>query len=119
MKAEREKRESILIAEGQKEAAIRVAEGEKESAILRAEAKKEAAIREAEGQAQAILAVQEATAKGLQLIKDVGVDEAVIKMRSLEAFEKAANGQATKIIIPSEIASIAGLATSVKEIAKS
>ncbi|MCQ2527896.1 MAG: SPFH/Band 7/PHB domain protein [Saccharofermentans sp.] len=119
MKAEREKRESILIAEGQKEAAIRVAEGEKESAILRAEAKKEAAIREAEGQAQAILAVQEATAKGLQMIKDVGADEAVIKMRSLEAFEKAANGQATKIIIPSEIAGIAGLASSVKEIMKS
>ena len=118
MKAEREKRESILIAEGQKEAAIRVAEGEKESAILRAEAKKEAAIREAEGQAQAILAVQEATAKGLQMIKDVGADKGLVAIKSLEAFEKAADGKATKIIIPSEIQGLAGLATSIKEIVK-
>ena len=118
MKAEREKREKILIAEGQKESAIRVAEGEKEAAILRAEAKKEAAIKEAEGQAQAILAVQEATAKGLQMIKDVGADEGLIKLKSLEAFEKAADGQATKIIIPSEIQGLAGLATSVKELVK-
>ena len=115
MKAEREKRESILIAEGQKEAAIRVAEGEKESAILRAEAKKQAAIKEAEGQAQAILAVQEATAKGLQMIKDVGADDSLIKIRSLEAFEKAADGKATKIIIPSEIQGLAGLAAGLKE----
>ena len=118
MKAEREKREAILIAEGQKESAIRVAEGEKESAILRAEAKKEAAIREAEGQAQAILAVQEATAKGLQMIKDVGADQALIAIKGLEAFEKAADGKATKIIIPSEIQGLAGLATSLKEVAK-
>ena len=118
MKAEREKREAILIAEGQKEAAIRVAEGEKESAILRAEAKKEAAIREAEGQAQAILAVQEATAKGLQMIKDVGADKGLVAIKSLEAFEKAADGKATKIIIPSEIQGLAGLSTSLKEIIK-
>ena len=118
MKAEREKREAILIAEGQKESAIRVAEGEKESAILRAEAKKEAAIREAEGQAEAILKVQEATAKGLQMIKDVGADQGLIAIKGLEAFEKAADGKATKIIIPSEIQGLAGLATSVKEIVK-
>ena len=118
MKAEREKRDQILIAEGQRESQIRVAEGEKEAAILRAEAKKQAAIKEAEGQAQAILAVQEATAKGLQMIKDVGADEGLIKLKSLEAFEKAADGQATKIIIPSEIQGLAGLATSVKELVK-
>ncbi len=118
MKAEREKREAILIAEGKKEAAIREAEGEKESAILRAEAKKEAAIREADGQAQAILMVQEATAKGLQMIKDVGVDDGVVALRGLEAFEKAADGKATKIIIPSDIQGLAGLATSVKEVMK-
>lgn len=118
MKAEREKREAILIAEGKKEAAIREAEGEKESAILRAEAKKEAAIQEADGQAQAILMVQEATAKGLQMIKDVGVDDGVVALRGLEAFEKAADGKATKIIIPSDIQGLAGLATSVKEVMK-
>ncbi|MCQ2504042.1 MAG: SPFH/Band 7/PHB domain protein [Saccharofermentans sp.] len=118
MKAEREKREAILVAEGKKEAAIREAEGEKESAILRAEAKKEAAIREAEGQAQAILAVQSATAKGLQMIKDVGADQGLVAIKSLEAFEKAADGKATKIIIPSEIQGLAGLATSLKEIVK-
>ena len=118
MKAEREKREAILVAEGKKESAIREAEGEKEAAILRAETKKEAAIREADGQAQAILMVQEATAKGLQMIKDVGADEGLIKLKSLEAFAKAADGKATKIIIPSEIQGLAGLATSVKEIVK-
>ena len=118
MKAEREKREKILIAEGEKESAIRVAEGEKEAAILRAEAKKQAAIREAEGQAQAILAVQEATAKGLQMVKDVGADDGLIAIKGLEALEKAANGNATKIIIPSEIQGLAGLATSFKEIVK-
>ncbi|MCQ2532994.1 MAG: SPFH/Band 7/PHB domain protein [Clostridia bacterium] len=118
MKAEREKREAILIAEGQKESAIRAAEGEKEAAILRAEAKKQAAIREAEGQAEAILKVQEATAKGLQMIKDVGADEGLIKIKSLEAFEKAADGKATKIIIPSEIQGLAGMATSLKEVIK-
>src|SRR5574344_1213396 len=108
MKAEREKREAVLIAEGQKEAAIRVAEGEKGSAILRAEAKKEASIREAEGQAEAILKVQEATARGLAMIKEVGADQGLIALRSLECMEKVANGQATKIIIPSEIQGIAG-----------
>jgi len=118
MKAEREKREQILIAEGQKESAIRVAEGEKEAAILRAEAKKQAAIKEAEGQAQAILAVQEATAKGLQMIKEVGADQSLIAIRSLETFEKVADGKATKIIIPSEIQGLAGLASSLKEIVK-
>ena len=118
MKAEREKREAVLIAEGQKEAAIRVAEGEKGSAILRAEAKKEASIREAEGQAEAILKVQEATARGLAMIKEVGADQGLIALRSLECMEKVANGQATKIIIPSEIQGIAGLATSIKEVIK-
>ncbi len=118
MKAEREKREKILIAEGQKESAIRVAEGEKEAAILRAEAKKEAAIREAEGQAQAILAVQEATAKGLQMIKDVGADDGLIAIKGLEALEKVGQGASTKIIIPSDLQGIAGLTTTIKEIAK-
>ena len=125
MKAEREKREAILIAEGKKEAAIREAEGEKMSAILRAEAQKEkmireeAAIREAEGQAEAILKINEAKAQGLQMIKNVQADDGLVKIRSLEAMEKIANGQATKIIIPSELQGVAGLATSVKEIIKS
>ena len=119
MKAEREKREKILIAEGEKESAIRVAEGEKEAAILRAEAKKQSAIREAEGQAQAILAVQEATAKGLQMIKDVGADDGLIAIKGLEALEKVGQGASTKIIIPSDLQGIAGLTTTIKEIAKS
>jgi Membrane protease subunits, stomatin/prohibitin homologs len=119
MKAEREKREKILIAEGEKESAIRVAEGEKEAAILRAEAKKQAAIREAEGQAQAIIAVQEATAKGLQMIKDVGADDGLIAIKGLEALEKVGQGASTKIIIPSDLQGIAGLTTTIKEIAKS
>ena len=114
MKAEREKREKIL-----KESAIRVAEGEKEAAILRAEAKKQAAIREAEGQAQAIIAVQEATAKGLQMIKDVGADDGLIAIKGLEALEKVGQGASTKIIIPSDLQGIAGLTTTIKEIAKS
>ncbi|SCW36821.1 Regulator of protease activity HflC, stomatin/prohibitin superfamily [Ruminococcaceae bacterium YRB3002] len=118
MKAEREKREQILIAEGQKESAIRVAEGEKEAAILRAEAKKQAAIKEAEGQAQAILAVQEATAKGLQMIKDVGADDGLIAIKGLEALEKIGDGKSTKIIIPSDLQGMASLATSIKEIVK-
>ena len=129
MKAEREKRESILRAEGEKQSQILVAEGKraamileaeanKQSAILNAEAKKEAKIREAEGEAEAILKVQEATAAGLKMIKDVGMDESVIRLKSLEAFEKAADGRATKIIIPSEIQGLAGLATSVGEILK-
>jgi regulator of protease activity HflC (stomatin/prohibitin superfamily) len=116
MKAEREKRENILRAEGEKEAAIRTAEGEKAAAILRAEANKESAIREAEGQAEAILKVQEATARGLKMIKDVGVDQGVIALRSLEALERVADGNATKIIIPSEIQSLAGLAVSLREL---
>ena len=119
MKAEREKREKILIAEGEKESAIRVAEGEKEAAILRAEAKKQAAIREAEGQAQAILAVQEATAKGLQMVKDVGADDGLIALKGLEALEKVGQGASTQIIIPSDLQGIAGLTTTIKEIAKS
>ena len=119
MKAEREKREKILIAEGEKESAFRVAEGEKEAAILRAEAKKQAAIREAEGQAQAILAVQEATAKGLQMVKDVGADDGLIAIKGLEALEKVGQGASTKIIIPSDLQGIAGLTTTIKEIAKS
>lgn len=129
MKAEREKREairraegektaSILVAEGKKQSAILEAEAEKESAILRAEAKKAAIIREAEGQAQAILAVQKANAEGITLIREAGADESVIKLKSLEAFAKAADGKATKIIIPSEIQGMAGLAKSVVEVAK-
>ena len=119
MKAEREKREKILIAEGEKESAIRVAEGEKEAAILRAEAKKQAAIKEAEGQAQAIIAVQEATAKGLQMIKNVGADDGLIAIKGLEALEKVGQGASTKIIIPSDLQGIAGLTTTIKEVAKS
>jgi regulator of protease activity HflC (stomatin/prohibitin superfamily) len=118
MKAEREKRENILRAEGEKEAVIRTAEGDKTAVILRAEAKKEAAVREAEGQAEAILKVQEATALGLRMIKDVGADQSLIAIKSLETLAQVANGQATKIIIPSEIQSLAGLAVSLKEITK-
>ena len=116
MRAEREKREAILNAEGTKASAILVAEGEKEAAILKAEAKKQMAIREAEGQAEAIRLVNEATAYGLKAIKEAEADESVIKLKSLEAFQKAANGQATKIIIPSEIQGIAGLAAAAKEV---
>ena len=127
MKAERERREAILRAEGEKAAAILVAEGEKESkilsaegekqsAILRAEAVKEAKIRESEGEAQAILAIQEATAKGIELINNANPAQAVLTLKSLEAFEKAADGKATKIIIPSEIQGIAALATGLKEV---
>lgn len=115
MKAERERRENILRAEGEKEAAIRVAEGEKAAAILRAEAKKEAAIREAQGQAAAILAIQEATAKGLQMIKDIQPDQGLLALEALRTMTKVANGRATKIIIPSEIQGLAGLAVSIKE----
>ncbi|MFA6857452.1 MAG: paraslipin, partial [Treponema sp.] len=118
MRAERERRQQILIAEGQKQSAILVAEGQKQSVILSAEAQKEAAIRRAEGEAQAIITVQKATAQGLQMIKDVAADNALIRLRSLEALEKVANGQATKIIIPSDIQNLAGIVTSVVEIAK-
>lgn len=118
MRAERERREAILIAEGEKKSAILIAEGQKEAAILQAEAQKQAAIKEAEGQSQAILMINKATADGLRLIKDAQLDDAVIKLKSLEAFQKAADGQATKIIIPSEIQGLAGLAASVKELVK-
>ena len=128
MKAERERRESILRAEGEKKSTILVAEGQKESvildaeaekqaAILRAEATKEAMIREAEGEAQAILKVQQAKADGIRFLKEAGADQPVLTIKSLEAFEKAADGKATKIIIPSEIQGIAGLVKSVTEIA--
>ena len=127
MKAERERRESILraggekkstvlVAEGKKQSAILEAEGEKQSAILHAEAEKEKMIREAEGEAEAILKVQQATADGIRFIREAGADEAVLKIKSLEAFEKAADGKATKIIIPSEIQGMAGMLASAKEI---
>ena len=127
MKAEREKRAAILTAEGEKQSMILEAEGKKESAVLNAEAAKQATIlaaeaekekeiREAEGKAQAILEIQKATADGIKMIKDAGADEAVIKLKSLEAFSKAADGQATKIIIPSEIQALAGLVEAAREI---
>ena len=126
MKAERERREAILIAEGEKRSTILVAEGKKQSAILDAEAEKQAAIlraeaqrekmiKEAEGQAEAVLKVQSATAEGLRMIKEAGADQAVLTLKSLEAFTKAADGKATKIIIPSELQGLAGLAVSLKE----
>lgn len=129
MKAERERRESILRAEGDKKSAILIAEGhkesaileaeaEKQSAILRAEAEKEKMIREAEGRAEAILKVQQAQADGIRFVKEAGADEAVLTMKSLEALTKVADGKSTKIIIPSEIQGIAGLATSLKELVK-
>lgn len=118
LRAEGEKKSTVLVAEGNKESAILDAEAEKQSAILRAEAKKEAMLREAEGQAEAILQVQKATAEGLRFIKEAGADESVLRLKSLEAFVKAADGQATKIIIPSEIQGLAGLAKSVTEISK-
>ena len=127
MKAERERREAILIAEGQKKSTILVAEGkkqsaildaeaEKQAAILRAEAQKERMIKEAEGQAEAVLKVQSANAEGIRMIREAGADEAVLTLKSLEAFAKAADGKATKIIVPSDIQGIAGLASSLKEI---
>ncbi|MDD6880719.1 MAG: SPFH/Band 7/PHB domain protein [Firmicutes bacterium] len=140
MRAERERREAILIAEGEKKSQVLIAEGQKEAAILQAEAnkqaailnaeaekqaailqaeaKKEAAIREAEGQSEAILMINKATSDGLKFIKEAGADDSVIALKSLEAFEKAADGQATKIIVPSEIQSLAGLASSLKGIIK-
>ena len=116
LKAEGEKRSTILVAEGKKQSAILDAEAEKQAAILHAEAQKERMIKEAEGQAQAVLKVQQATAEGLRMIKDAGADEPVLTLKSLEALTKVADGKATKIIIPSEIQGIAGLATSLKEI---
>ena len=127
MKAERERREAILIAEGQKKSTILVAEGkkqsaildaeaEKQAAILRAEAQKERMIKEAEGQAEAVLKVQNANAEGIRMIREAGAEEAVLTLKSLEAFARAADGKATKIIIPADIQGIAGLASSLKEI---
>ncbi len=118
MKAERERREAILKAEGEKKSAILLAEGEKESAILRADAEKQVRILEAEGQAEAILKVQQATAEGIKLINEAGASEAVIKIKALEAFQAAADAKATKIIIPSEIQSLAGLAAGLTEVIK-
>ena len=118
MRAERERRESILIAEGQKQSAILVAEGKKAAMILEAEAEKEAAIRKAEGEAEAILALQTATAEGLARIKAVQPDEGLIRLRSLEALEKVADGQSTKIIIPSDLQGLAGIVTTASELLK-
>jgi len=118
MKAERERREAILRAEGEKRSAILTAEGEKEAAILRADAKKQQQILEAEGQAAAILSVQKATAEGIKLINESAPSDPVIKIKALEAFAAAANGRATKIIIPSEIQGIAGLAEGIIETVK-
>ena len=116
LRAEGEKKSTILVAEGKKESAILEAEAEKQSAILRAEAEKEKMIREAEGEAEAILKVQQATANGLRFIKDAGADDTVLRLKSLEALEKVADGKSTKIIIPSEIQNMAGLLTSAKEL---
>lgn len=118
LRAEGERESKILVAQGQKESQILAAEGEKQAAILHAEAVKEAKIREAEGEAQAIIAVQKAQAEGIKLLNEAKPEDKVIALRSLESFEKAADGQSTKIIIPSDIASLAGLATSVKELIK-
>ena len=116
LRAEGEKKSTVLVAEGKKESVILEAEAEKQSAILRAEAQKEKMIREAEGEAEAILKVQKATADGLRFIREAGADESVLRLKSLEAFERAADGKATKIIIPSEIQGLARLATSFKEV---
>ena len=116
LRAEGEKKSTILVAEGQKESVILEAEAEKQSAILRAEAQKEKMIREAEGEAEAILKVQQATADGIRMIREAGADQSVLTIKSLEAFEKAADGKATKIIIPSEIQGIAGLASALREV---
>ena len=129
MKAERERREAILIVEGEKKSAILVAEGKKESAILEAEAEKQAAIlraeaekekmiRESEGEAEAILKVQQANADGIRFLKEAGADQSVLTLKSLEAFSKAADGKATKIIIPSDLQGLASLATTFKEVSK-
>ncbi len=116
LKAEGEKKSTILVAEGKKESAILEAEAEKEAAILRAEAEKEKMIREAEGRAEAIMKVQQANADGIRFIKEAGADEAVLRLKSLEAFAQAADGKATKIIIPSDIQGIAGLVKSIAEV---
>lgn len=115
LRAEGEKRSSILVAEGKKEAAILDAQAEKEAAILRAEAKKEAQIREAEGEAEAIVKVQKATAEGLEMIKNAGADQSVLTLKSFEALEKVADGKATKLIVPSDLAGMANFVASLKE----
>lgn len=117
MKAERERREAILVAEGQKQSAILVAQGEKESMVLRADAKREAQIREAQGQAEALMTVQKALADSLVLLNQAAPNDQVIRLKALEAFEKAADGKATKIIVPSDIQNLAGLVTSIKDVA--
>ena len=118
MRAERERREQILIAEGHKQSAILEAEGKKQAMILEAEAQKEAAVQKAKGEAEAILEVQKATAQGIQMIREAGADDAVIKLKSLETFAKVSEGEATKIIIPSDIQNMAGLLASAKELLK-
>ena len=116
MKAERERREAILVAEGKKQSSVLVAEGEKESAVLRAEATRQAKIKEAQGEAEALLTVQRALAESLTLLNEAAPTDAIIKLKGLEAFAKAADGKATKIIIPSDMQSLAGLAVSLKEL---
>lgn len=118
MRAERERREAILRAEGEKKAAILIAEGEKESTILRADARREAKIREAEGEAEAIVKIQEANAQGLKLLKEAQIDEAVLKLKSYEALVDVANGQSTKIIVPSELQNLATIGTTLSETMK-
>ena len=118
MRAERERRESILKAEGEKKSAILIAEGEKESAILRAEAKKEAQIKVAEGEAEALLKLKQAEAEGIKILKEAAPDQKIITMKSLEALSDIANGQATKIIVPSDLQNIATLGTTIKEMMK-
>lgn len=119
MRAERERREAILKAEGEKKAAILIAEGEKESAILRADAKRESHIKEAEGEAEAIIKIQEATARGIKLLKEAKADEAVLKLKSFETFQEVANGQATKIIIPSDLQNLATVGTVISDMIES
>ena len=118
MRAERERREKILQAEGEKKSSILIAEGEKESAILRAEAKKQAQIKEAEGEAEALLKLKNAEAEGIRIIRESKPDDKIITMKSLEALEAVANGQSTKIIIPSDLQNIATLTTTIKEMIK-
>ena len=119
MRAERERREAILKAEGEKKAAILIAEGEKESAILRADAKRESHIKEAEGEAESIIKIQEATARGIKLLKEAKADEAVLKLKSFETFQEVANGQATKIIIPSDLQNLATVGTVISDMIES
>ena len=118
MRAERERREKILQAEGEKKSAVLIAEGEKESAILRAEAKKETQIKEAEGEAEALLKIKTAEAKGIEILKNAAPDEKILTLKSLEALKDLADGQATKIIVPSDLQNIANLGTVVKEMIK-